>query len=754
LKGNFDIAEEDTDEVIRKKVLKILKALKVDEGPTLPYLLELLGVRDSGIDRMQASPEGIKERIIDAVRHIILKGARIRPLVIAIEDLHWADKSTEDALQWLLESIPGASVLIIFTYRPEFVHTWGGRSYHNQISLNRLSNRECLAMASYLLDTDDVAPSLQKLILDKTEGIPFFIEESVKSLQGLGLIKKEDGNIVIEGDLESITIPSTIQDMIMARVDRLSDGAKGVLQAGSVIEREFSHELISAVTSLPETELLTHLSSLKDAELLYERGIYPHTSYIFRHALTREVVYGSLLAKRRKELHNHIGSAIEKLFKDDLTERYEILTEHFYQGEDYARAAEYAKRASRKAGRSGSMPDAIDHAEKRVLCLEKLPDSAEAAKERIDARAFFGLYLAQINHLVKARETIEPVVSLARDMGYRKRLCQIQTIMGTYYHFVEENSPKAVDAYEEALHIADEERDILTLSLASYWLGLLRSHDCDFEKARLLIQKAVDINVMAKSLWGIASMKANLAYHCVFYQGKINELIKLSSEALRIAQESGDPMSRGMSHVAYGTGCYAKGDLADAEKNLLDGKLFCERVGLYSWGAMACFNLAEIHSMMNEYLKSKRYYDTGRAFLQGSQIFPSWASCFQLGMAKCGVMLGEKDVNLESLRAILTENRLKLAEGWICRYLADILLNLGESYIAESEQWMQSAVEADENNGLRFSLGLDHALYGDYFKRRGERTKAQEQFGKAVDTLRECGADGWVERYEKELTKL
>ena len=239
--------------------------------------------------------------------------------------------------------------MIIFTYRPEFKHTWGGRSYHNQINLNRLSNRESLLMVSQLLGTDAIDPELQRHILSKTEGVPFFIEESVKSLQSLGVIKKEDGEVLFEGDLQSIAVPSTIQDMIMARVDRLPDAAKVVLQAGSAIEREFPNDLISAVTGLPEAELLSHLSAFKDAELVYERGIYPQTSYIFRHALTREVVYASILSRRRRELHGQIGTVIEEIHKDDLAEHYEILTEHFFQSEDYAKASGYAKRAARKA---------------------------------------------------------------------------------------------------------------------------------------------------------------------------------------------------------------------------------------------------------------------------------------------------------------------------------------------------------------------------------------------------------------------
>jgi len=700
------------------------------------------------------SPEGRKDWIIEAVKEIILRGARIRPLVIAVEDLHWADKSTEDAFKWLLESIPAAKLLIIFTYRPEFVHTWGGRSYHNQITLNRLSNRESLLMVSHLLGTQAVDPELQSLILSKTEGVPFFIEEFVKSLQGLGVINREDGRVVLKEDPQSLAIPSTIQDMIMARVDRLSDEARGVLQAGSAIEREFSHDLIRAVTGLSEAELLSHLSAIKEAELLYERGIYPRSSYIFRHALTRDVVYGSMLARRSRELHGQIGTAIEELYKGDLADHYETLSEHFFRSEDYARAADYFKLAGKKAEKRASIPDAIAQAQKRVLCLEKLPEPAKAGKELVDARTVLGLYIAQINHLVEAKNAVEPVAQLAREKGYMRRLCQIQTVMGTYYQFIEEDFPKAVDAYEEALRIAGDENEIITLVLASYWLGLVRSFDCDFEKARSLIQTAVDINIAGKSLWGISVMKANLAYFCGFYPGRINDLTALSSEALNMARESGDTMSRGLSHTAYGAACYAKGNMVDAERNSLDGKLLCERIGMYSWVGIACGTLAETYFMMNEYQKSREFYDNLSVFFQRVQLYPSWVRWAHLGIVRCEIMLGKKDVNLESLRTIYERNRIRTAEGWICRFMGEVLLNLSDNHIAEAEQWIKKAIEADDRNSIRFHLGFDHALYGEFFKRRGNRTEAQDEFGKAIETLRECGADGWVEKYEKELAEL
>jgi len=161
LRANFDIREGDWDSVIRNKVTQGLQAIAVEDGPAMPYLLELLSAKDSGIEKIQLSPEGKKDRTIETLKKILLKGSEVRPVVVAIEDLHWIDKTSEDVLKYLLESIPGARVLLIFTYRTEYIPTWGARSYHNQILLNRLSNRESLVMVSHLLGTEDIESALE-----------------------------------------------------------------------------------------------------------------------------------------------------------------------------------------------------------------------------------------------------------------------------------------------------------------------------------------------------------------------------------------------------------------------------------------------------------------------------------------------------------------------------------------------------------------------------------------------------------------
>ena len=177
-------------------------------------------MRESGIDKIPMSPEAKKDRILDALKQITLKGSEIRPVITAYEDLHWADKSSEEVFKHILDSIPGAKVMLIFTYRPEFVHTWGGKSYHSQATLSRLSNRESLIMVSHLLDTDDIDSNLEELILEKTEGVPFFIEEFIRSLKDLKIIERKDNKYHLAKDMQEATIPSTIQDVIMAGLTR------------------------------------------------------------------------------------------------------------------------------------------------------------------------------------------------------------------------------------------------------------------------------------------------------------------------------------------------------------------------------------------------------------------------------------------------------------------------------------------------------------------------------------------------------
>ena len=747
LKSSFNVREGDEDYQIRDKVTRGLKDLGADEAHTLLYLLELLSVKDSGIDKIPMSPESRKDRMMEALKRIVVSGSEIRPLIMAVEDLHWVDRSSEDTLKYLLESISGARVLLIFTYRPEFVHTWGGRSYHSQVTLNRLSNRESLAMLTYLLGTEEIGSDLEELVLEKTEGIPFFIEEFIKSLKDLGIIKRKDGAYYLAEDIGEVTIPSTIQDVIMARVDSLPDAARGVLQTGSVIEREFGYELIKRVTGISERELLSHLSVLKDSELLYERGIYPQSTYIFRHALTQEVVYDSILTTRKKRLHVDIGDAIEETYKDNLDEHYAVLAEHYIAGESYEKGAEYCRLAGRKAERTASLNDAIAYSKKGAACLEKLPQTEDVQKKIVDARTVLGLYYIQMNRHVEAKEAVDPIVDLALERGYKRRVSQIYSTLGCYSYLVEDDFPKAFKYLDDALKIAEELNDTLSLAMANYWLGLALAYSCEYERALYHIGKTLEINVAANLLWGISMQKSMISVFVYDFQGRIGLGYQTSDEALQIAEESGDIYSKAWAYTCHGISCYCKGFLEEAEEHLLKGIDLCESINLLSPLSFGHSWLGYTYFDMGEYRKSQ---------LEQEQEWPfsSWTNLFKISLALAKVMNNERDINLAELFKCHEDNRYAVFEGWMSRGIGEILLNIDDKHISEAEDWVKRAIEADKRNGMMFSLGQDHAVYAGLFKRKGDTQKAKENLKQAIEIYKECEADGWVEKAEKELKGL
>jgi len=576
----------------------------------------------------------------------------------------------------------------------------------------------------------------------------------MRSLLDFNIIERRNNKCYLVKDIQKVTIPSTIQDVIMARVDSLSEDAKEVLQTGSVIEREFSYELIKQITGLPEKELLSRLSALKDSELLYERGVYPHSTYIFKHALTQEVVYNSILTKRKKQLHEEIGNAIEELYKDNIYEYYGIVAEHFIESENYEKGAEYSKFAGKKAEKAASLNDAIGYSTKRVACLESLPKADDMQKNIVDSRTTLGLYYLQINYHVAAKEAVDPIIDLAIKHASKRRLSQIYSIVGAYNYWVEEDCPRAFRYLEDAVKISGEISDVVSLFFGSFWLAVALSFNCEFEKAYYYLQKALDINVMAKSLWGIASMKSNISYWVYCLQGRINLAHQTSRESLQIANDSGDILSKGMAYTSYGTSCYFKGVFSEAENNLLKGLEFSEKTAQIGWAAMAANYLGDTYVNIGEYKKAEKYYAKAISFLEQSRLLPSYIKLLRVAIARARALNNEQLSDLSDLLQCCNESKQKTVEGLMARYIAEILLNIDNQHMSEAEVWILKAIEAEKRNGMMWHLGKDYALCSELFRRKGDHIKARENLRKAIDILKECGADGWVKKAEKGLAAV
>ncbi|MGH7898026.1 MAG: ATP-binding protein, partial [Candidatus Binatia bacterium] len=460
VKSSFGIEEADGEATIIERVERGVE--RIDRGlrPIVPYLRYLLAVDpgDRAVDQGEANARRFK--VFEALKQLTLASAARRPLVIVIEDLHWIDAPSEEYLNYLSDALPTARVLLLCTYRPGYRNPFAERSYATRIALQPLSAEESTSMAARMLETSSLPAEVRAVITRKAEGNPFFVEEVTKSLVEIEALRRTPQGLVLGRNASEIVIPGTIQEVIMARIDRLGEEPKRAIQVASVIGREFAARLLQRVADLGE-RLHVLVGELRSLELIYEKTGVPELAYMFKHALTHDVAYESLLVQRRKELHRVIGLAIEELYADRLGEYCEMLAHHYFEGDDRPKAFEYLLRAGDKAAATFANAEVLyflDRALEAARHFDARPaDLARVHEGRANAlfaRSEFGGAIAACDRalalaaterdvariealkagsLVWAHEFDAARASAERVIGLGERLDDPETIGGGYY---------------------------------------------------------------------------------------------------------------------------------------------------------------------------------------------------------------------------------------------------------------------------------------------------------------------------------
>lgn len=609
-------------------------------------------------------------------------------------------------------------------------------------------------MVSHLLGTENLNTNLEELILEKTEGIPFFVEEFVRSIKELGIIEIVDGVYSLTKDIQDVTIPSTIHDVIMARVDVLPDVTKEILQTGSAIEREFSHELIKRVMGLQEQALLSNLSILKDSELLYERGIFPQSMYVFKNALTREVIYDSILTERKNKLHEEIGNATEELYEDHLDEYYEVLSEHYFESKNFEKAAFYSRLVARKAGRTGSLNEAIDFLIRTISCLERLPLNDDIQKQIVGARTVLGLRFLEMNYYHEAQDAIGPIIELTIKSKDEKRISQINTIIGALSFCIEENFQKAFEHLGKALKVSEKTQDYYSMTAANFWLGYGLSLNCEFDKVLYHLVRTLDFHIKANNIAWVATMKGFISFLAYYWSGKIGLAYKMSEEAIPVAEQSGDIYSKVVVYTVHGVSNYGMGLFDEALNYLVKGRDLNRNLNNFTFWLVNNQFLADVYFQTGQYERASKYYEKTNLMSQNKRVMLSWVNLNKIALARAKIMNKEENIDIKQVNEYLIANKTKAHEGRMKRYAAEILLNIDESHITEAEDLIKGAIEDDKRNGMLFHLGDNYAFYAGLHKKRRDLLKAGENLENAIDIFKKCGADGWVNKCEEELSSL
>ncbi len=382
LKSYFKIEEEDREYMVKRKVREGLSRLHEKLLGHLPSFHELLSVQVEDERYLQLDPQQRRQRAFEAIRDLLIRLSQDKPLLLIVEDLHWIDKTSQEFLDDLIGRLATTRILLLLLYRPEYTHTWGSKSYYTQISLDQLSARNSADLVQAILEEGEVVPELRDVILGRAGGNPLFVEELTHSLLENGSIHRKDDHYVLARKPSEIQVPDTIQGIIAARMDRLEESLKRIMQVASVIGREFAYRILATITGMRE-DLKGSLLNLQGLEFIYEKQLFPELEYIFKHALTQEVAYNSLLHKKRKEIHEKIGRAIEQIYAERLEEYYELLAYHYVRSDNTVKALEYLDLANQKAVKAHAMEDAKAYFDKAMELLDTLPETEENKERRI-----------------------------------------------------------------------------------------------------------------------------------------------------------------------------------------------------------------------------------------------------------------------------------------------------------------------------------------------------------------------------------
>jgi tetratricopeptide (TPR) repeat protein len=416
LKQAFGIDEADDETRIVGRVDDAVSRWDEPARRAGPYLKYLLSV-DPGDDAVTGmDPQERRPGVFDALRALLLQESARLPLVVVVDDLQWADSMTLEALGALIDIVPSAPVLLILSHRPGFSHALRERAGITRLALSPLGVDESAALTRSVLEVASLPPELERLITNKAEGNPFYVEEVSRALVESGVVARSNGSYRLDRPVEEVRIPDTIQEVILSRIDRLEQQARSAMQLASVIGREFTARILDRISEL-ESQLSKVLGDLTALELIYEKAFFPELAYMFKHALTHDVAYATLLAERRRALHRLVGAAIEELYGERLAEHYETLAHHYSEGQDWDKALDYLEKAGDKAAAAYANAAALGFYARALDLCERVGDHGVAASASLAGKRGFVNFI--IGDVPGAISDFDRLVDAGQRLGSR-----------------------------------------------------------------------------------------------------------------------------------------------------------------------------------------------------------------------------------------------------------------------------------------------------------------------------------------------
>ncbi len=550
-----DTAEDKLDTLARE-----LQASRLPLAETVPLLAALLSLplSEGRYVPLALTPQRQKQRTLEIILTLLLERAEQGPVLVIVEDLHWVDPSTLEFLALLLDHAPTTRLMVLLTCRPEFQPSWGSRAYLVPIALQRLPRPQVEEMVERVTGGRPLPPAVMRQVLARTDGVPLFVEELVKTIQESGWLDEPAPGPASAGSLAPLAIPATLHDALMARLDRLGSAAKTVAQLGATMGRTFAHDLLLAVAALDETVLHSCLVQLIDAELLYPRGVPPQATYTFKHALIQEAAYLSLLRSTRHQYHRRIADVLETRFGDVAATQPELLATHLTEAGLAGRAVQYWQQAGERAIERSAHVEAISHLTRGLAGLETLPDSTARARQELDVLSSLGLALVATKG--QAHKDVESVYVRARGLSLRLGESGHRVLAGLHSVYVVRGELAAGrEVAEELYDLAQRQHDPVLRVSAHCFLGQGAVLRGQLTEGRAHLERCIELadsqpshTPAFPSLFpaDLGVFSRCFAGHALWQLGYPDQSLRVNDEAVALAAERAHPYSLALA-LAY-----------------------------------------------------------------------------------------------------------------------------------------------------------------------------------------------------------
>jgi class 3 adenylate cyclase/tetratricopeptide (TPR) repeat protein len=756
LKAYFQIETQDDEVRMQEKVSGKLRTLDPALGPILPAVLALLDLPVDDRTWQTLDPPQRRQWTLDALKRLLLRESQVQPVLLVCENLHWIDTETQAFLDSLVESLPTARILLLVNYRPEYQHPWGSKTYYTQLRIDPLPLASAVGLLQALLGDDPTLESLQRALIERTEGNPFFLEESVRTLEESQVVVGEPGAYRLARALGPTQVPATVQAVLAARIDRLPAEEKTLLQTAAVIGKDVPFALLQAITALSEEVLRGALTHLQTAEFLYEASLFPELEYTFKHALTQEVAYGSLLRERRRVLHGGIVEAIERLSPDRLAEQVERLAFHALQGEVWEKALRYYRQAGAKAAARSAYREAIACFGEALAALAHLSESRKTREQAIDLRFDLRNVLLPLGDYGRIFDRLREAETLAQVLGDRQRLAQVSVYMTEYFRRMRDRD-HAIESGQRALALATAHGDVGLQVMAHFYVGSVSYDLGDYRRVVDLLGWNVaslegDLSRERFGMTGLPSVLSRVYLSWSLAElGVFAESVARGEEAVRIAEATDHPFSLIWAYFGIGHLYLRKGDFLRSIPVLERGLGLCQ-----DWHIPALFT-AVASPLGAAYALSGRVTEALSLLEEAASKGQELQALAFARLSEAYLLAGRtEDARDRAQRAVALSQhyRQRGYQAHALRLLGDIAAHHHLPDVEQVEAFYQQALTLAEELGMRPLQAHCHQGLGTLYTKISRRERARAALTTALELYRAMDMTFWIPQAEAALAAV